>query len=59
MENIYKGLAAAALILVVAAVARSTGVSSNISFGIVTAISGFAALWIGHGTEQNGKRCAR
>ena len=59
MSNIYKGLAAAALILVVAAIARSTGVSSNISFSIVTAISGFAVLWIGRGSEQNGKRCAR
>ena len=59
MNNIYKGLAAAALILVVAAIARSTGVSSNISFSIVTAISGFAVLWITRGSEQNGKGCAR
>ena len=59
MNNIYKGLAAAALMLVVAAIARSTGVSSNISFSIVTAISGFAVLWITRGTKQNGNRCVR
>ena len=59
MKNIYKGLAAAALILVVAAIAKSMGISSNISFSLVTAISGFAVLWIGSGSEQNGNRCAR
>lgn len=59
MKNVYKGLAAAALMLVVVAIARSTGVSSNISFSIVTAISGFAVLWIGSGSKPNGKRCAQ
>ena len=59
MKNIYKGLAGAALILIVAAVTKSMGVSSNISFRIVTAISGFAALWISRGAKGSGNRCAQ
>lgn len=59
MKNIYKGLAGAALILIVAAVTKSMGVSSNISFSIVTAISGFAALWISRSAKGSGNRCAQ
>ena len=58
MTNIYKGLVGAALILIVAAITKSMGVSSNISFSIVTAISGFALLWVSRGNKSCAGKCA-
>jgi hypothetical protein len=55
MDNIYKGLGWASLIIVVALVAKAAGVDKTVSFGIVTVISGFAALAI----ARSPKPCER
>ncbi|MDX1704533.1 MAG: hypothetical protein R3235_09610 [Altererythrobacter ishigakiensis] len=58
MTNIYKGLLGAGAIIAVALVAKSAGVGQDVSFGLVTAISGFTALWITRGANDSGTRCA-
>jgi len=55
MNNICKGLAWASLMIAVALAAKAFGVDKAVSFGLVTVISGFAAVSI----TRNPKACGQ
>ena len=53
MRNIYKALSGAALIITVALIFQKMGVGPDITFGVVTIISGFTAAAIVSKTKHS------